>query len=132
VSKKLLTAENGRPDTILKLEFGHSVDELALAAPSQGSLTSGKNLTNGEVNLGQPVTFDRLEFTMDNPGYRRGQGRDFQLQARLADGSWQMVHHGKIFGSIYSKQFDPLTAQFVRLDVGGVAVPQFDLFPPSK
>jgi hypothetical protein len=132
ISKKFLTAEGERPDTILKLEFDQSVEELALAAPSRGSLTAGEKLANGEIDLGQPVTFDRLEFTMDNPGHRRGQGRDFQLQARLADRSWQTVHRGKIFGSIYSKQFDQVTAQFVRLDVGGVAVPRFDLFPPGN
>jgi len=132
VSRKFLTTEDERPDTILKLEFDQSVEDLALAAPSQGSLTAGRKPTNGEIDLGRPVKFDRLQFTRDNPGYRRGQGRDFHLQAKASDGTWQTIHQGKIFGSIYSKQFDPVTAQFVRLDAGGVAVPQFDLFPLGK
>ena len=42
VSSKYLTAENEKPDTILKLEYDRSVEEFALAAPSQGSLTAGK------------------------------------------------------------------------------------------
>ena len=42
VSSKYLTAEDEKPDAILKLEYDRSVEELALAAPSQGSFTAGK------------------------------------------------------------------------------------------
>jgi len=132
VSKRLLTAKSEKPDTILRLEFDRSLEELALAAPSQDSLTAGKPRTNGELDLGQTTTFGRLEFTIDNPGHRRGEGRDFQLQARQADGSWRAVHQGRVFGSIYSKAFEPVAAQFVRLDLGGATIRQFDLFPPGK
>lgn len=127
VSKRFLTAENEKPVSILKLEFDRSVEEFALAAPSRGSLTAGKRLLNGEVDLGNMVQFSRLEFIIDNPGHRRGQAKNFELQVKHPDGSWQTVHSGQVFGSIYSKQFDPMTAQFVRLTINAT-IRQLDLF----
>ncbi len=129
VSKKYLTGQNEKPDTIIKLEFDRSVEEFALAAPSQGSLTVGRNLTNGEIDLGAAATFDRIEFTIDNPDHRRGQGKRFELQVQQADGSWHTVHEGAIFGNIYSKKFEPNIGQKVRLNITGTpAIHQFDLF----
>ena len=128
ISKNFLTTEHEKPDTILKLEFEQPVEAFALAAPSQGSLTVGRNITNGEMDLGKPVIFDRLEFTVTTADHRRGQGRSFQLQARQADGSWRTVHEGRVFGSIYSKRFTPVAAQFVRLSLSAATVRQFDLF----
>jgi hypothetical protein len=84
------------------------------------------------MDLGRAVTFDRVEITIDNPNHRRGESRSFQLQARQADGSWRTVHQGRVFGTICGKRFDAVTAQVVRLELGGVPVRQFDLFPPGK
>jgi hypothetical protein len=81
-----------------------------------------------EVDLGGVQEFSRLEFTIENPGYRRGQGRQFELQTRQADGTWQTVHTAKVFGAIYSKTFPAVKAQFVRLKLAAPAVRQFDLF----
>jgi hypothetical protein len=74
------------------------------------------------------VTFDRVEFTIENPGYRYGQGKPFDLEIRQADGSWRTVHRGRVFGSIYSKRIDPVTAQHVRLKIDASVVSQLDLF----
>jgi len=128
VSSKYLTGKDEKPDTILKLEFDRPVEEFALAAPSQGSLTAGKPRSGPEVDLGRPTTFDRLEFTIDNPGYRRGQGRAFELQVKQDDGSWRTVHRGQVFGSIYSQRFDPVTGRQVRLHINLPGLRQFDLF----
>ena len=76
------------------------------------------------------MTFDRLEFTIENPNHRRGQSKPFELQVRQPDGQWKTVHHGRVFGSIYSKRFPPASAQFARLVVDA-PVRQFDLFPPA-
>ncbi len=111
--------------TILKLEYDRPVEPFALAAPSERSLTAGRS--NTSVDLGQMRTFDRLEFTIDNPGHRRGQGKAFNLEVCQDDGSWRSVHAGQVFGSIYAKRFDPVTAQHVRLSISA-AVRQFDLF----
>jgi len=136
VAQKFLTAENEQPVSILKLEFDRSVEEFAKAAPSAGSLTAGKAIVNvapeiREVDLGRVQEFSRLEFTIENPGYRRGQGRQFALQTRQSDGTWQTVHTGKVFGAIYSKTFPTVKAQIVRLKLDAPAVRQFDLFPKT-
>ena len=91
-------------------------------------LTAGKRATNGQIDLGQEMTFDRLEFTIENPGHRRGQGIAFELQAQQPDGAWRTLHRGQVFGSIYSKRFEPVTARFVRLNVEVPVREQFDLF----
>lgn len=136
IAKKFLTAENEQPDTILKLEFDRSVEDIAKAAPSASSLTKDKAIVNDEigfheVDLDRVQEFSRLEFAIENPGYRRGQGKQFELQTRQAYGTWQTVHSGKVFGAIYSKTFPQTKAQFVRLKLDATVVQQFDLFPKS-
>ena len=132
VGRKFLTGEKESPVAILKLEYDQPLEAFALAAPSAGSLTAGHLSSPTEADLGQPQTFDRLEFTIDNPGYRRGQGKPFELQARQPDGSWKTIHQGKVFGTIYGKRFMPVTASAVRLKINATAIRQFDLFPPGK
>lgn len=121
-----LTSTRQLSDTIRKLEYDQPVEPFALAAPSQGSLTAGKAGTT--MDLGKPTAIGRLEFTIENPGHRRGQGKPFELQARQDDGSWRTIHAGQVFGMIYAKRFAPVTAQHVRLNVGAPVL-QFDLFP---
>lgn len=133
VAKKWLTAENEKPDAILKLEFDRSVENFARAEPSTGSLTKGRTIASDkpgvfDADLGTVQKFSRLEFLIENPGYRRGQGRKFELQARQTDGTWRTVHQGQVFGTIYSKTFSPVSAQMVRLKIDAPAVRQFDLF----
>ena len=116
-------------DSILKVEYDQPLEPIALAAFSAGSLTSGKPGTT--LDLGQPATFDRLEFTIDNLSHRRGQSKPFELQVRQADVQWHTVHKGRVFGSIYSKRFTPVTAQNVRLVINA-PVRQFDLFSQGR
>jgi len=134
LAQKWLTDVNERPDAILKLEYDRSVEEFALAAPSMDSLTKGKTIEHDaggcfEVDLERVQEFSRLEFTIENPGYRRGQGKKFELQAKQTDGTWRTVHTGRLFGTIYSKAISPVSAQAVRLQVEAPAVRQLDLFP---
>ncbi|MEI7728287.1 MAG: DUF5703 domain-containing protein [Verrucomicrobiota bacterium] len=119
ISSKRLSA------SILKVQYDQSLEPLVLAASSTGSLTAGK--TGTTLDFGKPMTFDRIEFTIENPGYRRGQSKAFELQTLQADGQWKPVHKAMVFGSIYSKQFAPVSAQAVRL-VMDAPVRQFDLF----
>ncbi len=128
VSSKLLTGKTEKPVAILKLTYDQPLEALARAAPAQGSLTAGRSATNGEVDLGQPQTFERVEFTIDNPGHRRGQARAFTLEVAQADGAWKPVHRGAVFGSIYGKRIAPVQAQRVRLKIDA-PIRQFDLFP---
>jgi len=116
-------------DTILKVEYDRPIEPLARASASAGSLTLGKSGT--EVDFGRRMTFDRLEFTIENPGYQRGQAKAFELQAQQTDGSWRTVHQGQVFGTIYAKEFAQVTVQRVRLKVSAKVI-QFDLFHRRK
>lgn len=112
-------------DTLLKLEYDQPLEPIARATVSAGSLTLGKSGTT--LDLDDTKSFDRLEFTIENPGYLRGQAKAFQLEARQPDGTWKAVHKGKIYGMIYSKHFPPVSARHVRLVIDA-PVTQFDLF----
>ena len=85
-----------------------------------------------EVDLGEPKMFDRLEIHLENPSHRRGQAVGFKVKFRQADNSWATCCQGAVFGSIYGKRINPVTARFVRLTIAAPGVRQFDLFPPSE
>ena len=116
-------------DSITKIEFDQALEPIVRAGMSAGSLTLGKS--GPTVDLGEPKSFDRLEFTIDNPNYQRGQAKPFTLEAQQADGTWKPVHKGKVYGSIYSKRFAPTTACNVRLVIDS-PVTQFDLFSSTE
>jgi len=133
LAQKWLTATNEKPDAILKLEFDRSVETVAQAAPSRGSLTEGQAIANDQpgifkVNLGRAQRFSRLEFTIENPGHRAGRGIKFELQILRPDGTWSTIQSGQIFGLIYSKTFPEAFAEKVRLKIDAPILRQFDLF----
>ncbi|MBI5832287.1 MAG: hypothetical protein HZB16_08270 [Armatimonadetes bacterium] len=131
VSRRLLTRPGDGPATIWRLDYDRPLAPLALAAPSTGSLTGGRRAANDEVDLGGTVTFDRLEVTLDIADHRRGQSQPIALQVRQTDGQWRTVHQARVFGNIYSKRFDPVTARYVRL-TSEARAQQFDLFAPGQ
>jgi alpha-L-fucosidase 2 len=130
----------GTPDplnTIVRLEFDNSVEEIAYALPSTGSFTLGheRKLTTdfdgrtvAEVNLDGGKTISRFEFTIDNPGYLRGQGKSFELQAKQADGTWKTAYTGSVYGTICGKQIEPLKTESIRLIIKSKKIKQFDVF----
>ncbi len=148
-------------DTVVRLDFDDSVEPAALAAHYKGSLTTGGKVTassfmpgfepgnatdanpktawkpNGggwiEIDLGRPVTFDRMELEFDDPAHVRGQFKAFQVEYKQPDGTYKAWQNGLIYGEIYSRRFEPVTAQIVRLSINSAApVRQFDLFGPGK
>jgi hypothetical protein len=133
----LLTGTPDLLNTIVKLEFDRSVEEIAYSLPSKGSLTLGlertlttdsEGRTISEVILGSEKTINRFEFTIDNPGYLRGQGKTFEIQAKLADGTWMTAYKGSVYGTICGKQFDPVNAKAVRLVIQASEIQQLDVF----
>ena len=80
------------------------------------------------VDLGRVQKISRVEMVVDNPGYRRGQGRKFTLEIKNADGVWQTIHQGEVFGLIYAKTFPAVRAQMVRLQLDVPDVRRWDLF----
>lgn len=138
----VLTGEHDPLDTIVQLEFDGTIDPVARSLPSQGSLTLGRafrlshDAADGrlisEVSLGAVKAVNRFEFTIANPGHRRGQWKAFEVQAELADGGWKTFHEGKVFGSICGRRIAPFTTQRVRLLVDAPAITQFDVFEAAK
>lgn len=133
----LLTGTPDPLNTIIKLEFDASVEEIAFELPSKGSLTLGRERklttdfegrTIAEVKLDGEKTISRFEFTIDNPGYLRGQGKAFELQAKQADGTWKTAYKGSVYGIICSKQFDPVKTEAVRLVIQAKEIQQLDVF----
>lgn len=130
----------GIPDslnTIVKLEFDESVEDIAFALPSKGSYTAGKERkiqtgADGSITataeLGNTESVSRFEFTIDNPGYRRGHGRPFELQARDAGGQWKTVYRGYVYGTVCSKTFAPVSTDAVRLTVNAKELKQMDIY----
>ncbi len=116
-------------DTLVKVEYDQPLEAIVRAGASAGSLTAGKSGTT--IDLGAVKTFDRLEFTIDNPNYLRGQAKSFRLEVLQADGQWHVAHQGNIYGMIYSKRFPPTSGSQVRLVVDA-PVTQFDLFAQEK
>ncbi|MEI7423801.1 MAG: DUF5703 domain-containing protein, partial [Prolixibacteraceae bacterium] len=111
----------GTPDslnTIIELDFDQSVEKIAYALPSKGSLTKGQEqkisfTPDGRqtiaVNLNEDKTISRFEITIDNPNHLRGQGNPFELQVIQPDNTWKTVYKGSVYGTICGKSIDPIT-----------------------
>ena len=133
----LLTGTPDTLNTIVKLEFDRSVEEIALALPSKGSFTLGlakntwkdaRGKTNVEVKFDSPKQINRFEFSIDNPGYLRGKGLSFDLQVQQTNGSWKTIYQGKVFGTICGKQIEKVEVTAVRLVIEAKEIKQFDVF----
>jgi len=134
----LLTGTPDTLNTIVKLEFDNSIEDIAMGLPSAGSFTAGRERTikfyNGyditaEVDLGVKRILHRFEFTISNPGYLRMHGRPYEIQVQENDGTWQTAHKGNIYGIICGKEFEqPVNAKAVRLIVRAPEIKQFDVF----
>ena len=132
-------------DTIIKLELSGPASEIIpVSLPSaslayrkkvQASNVFQKNLNYGpdkaadddpatrwatdsgikqawlEVDLGKPMAFNRVKIS---EAYDRV--RKFELQYKN-EGQWKTFAHGTIIGSEYVKDFGPVTAKEVRLNI---------------
>jgi len=116
-------------DTLVKIEYDQPLETLVRAGVSAGSLVAGKSGTT--IDLGEAKTFDRIEFTIDHPGYLRGQAKSFRLEVLQPDGQWHVAHQGSVYGIICAKRFAATTASQVRLVIDA-PVTQFDLFSVGK
>jgi hypothetical protein len=116
-------------DTLVKIEYDQPLEAIVRAGVSAGSLAVSKSGTT--IDLGGAKSFDRVEFTIENPNYLRGQAKPFRLEVLQADGQWHVVQQGKLYGMIYAKRFPPIIASQARLVIDA-PVTQFDVFPPGK
>ncbi len=67
-------------------------DVVPVKVSNNGKAAEISEVVASDFATGQPQTIDRLEFTIDHPGHRRGAGRKFGLQTPLPDGFWKTVH----------------------------------------
>jgi alpha-L-fucosidase len=83
-----------------------------------------------EVDLGQPVTFDRVAISEAFDRVRR-----FELQHKTGS-AWTTFFQGTRLGEVYAARFDPVTAQHVRLNIldatEGPTLWEFQLLAPQK
>ena len=84
-----------------------------------------------EVDLGAPTTFNRV--LIDEALEKRVQA--FTLEYKEGD-SWQTLLQGTTIGPIWTRTFEPVTAQYVRLNISeateGPTIWQFHLYPPKE
>ena len=83
-----------------------------------------------EVDLGEPVTFDRAGISEPYDRVRK-----FELQAKRGD-RWETFHQGTTIGEYRGVEFAPVTASQVRLNLlettDGPSIWEFQLFAPKK
>ncbi len=83
-----------------------------------------------EVDLGKPTAFNRVKIS---EAYDRV--KEFELQYRNSN-RWKTFVSGTKIGLDYSKQFEPVTARYVRLNIlkatEGPTIWEFQLFAPKK
>ena len=104
---KKATASN----TFMRMaEFGPS-KALDDDAGTRWATDSGTKQAWIEVDLGKPVTFNQVAI---NEAYDRA--RKFELQCKEGD-AWKTFLEGTRIGEEYSKGFNPVTAQVVRLNI---------------
>lgn len=124
-----MVKETKLSDTLIKIEYDRPLEAIVRGGASAGSLAVNRSDTT--IDLGGAKTFDRIEFTIDNPNYLRGQAKSFRLEILQADDQWHVAHQGVLYGMIYSKRFTPTTASRARLVIDA-PVTQFDVFPPES
>jgi alpha-L-fucosidase len=151
-------------DTIVKLELDGPAGEIAPIGVVSASLTSGakakaSNVFQGnraygpdkavdsdsgtrwatdsgtkqawlELDLGKPVTFGRVAISEEFDRVRR-----FELQAKDGD-TWKTILQGTRIGEQYAQDFQPVTAQYVRLNIleatDGPTICELGLLAPGK
>jgi hypothetical protein len=86
-----------------------------------------------ELDLGKPTAFSRVLIDeCDEWGKRI---RKFELQYKDGE-AWKTFHQGTTIGPGWTAKFEPVTAQYVRLNIlkasEGPTIWEFKLFAPKK
>lgn len=87
-----------------------------------------------EVDLGKDIAFNRvLIHEANSPWFQYIE--KFELQYKT-DGGWKNILQGEKIGPDYCKQFDPVTARFIRLNItqakDAPSIWEFQLFAPRN
>ncbi len=130
-SASLAYGQKARASNVFQKNSGYGPDKAVDDDPvTRWATDSGTKQAWLEVDLGKAVTFDRVKISEEF-----GRVQAFELQYR--DGAtWKTFAKGTKIGSEYVKQFEPVTAQRVRLNIldstEGPTIWEFQLLPPGK
>jgi len=130
-SASLAYGRKARASNVFQKNSGYGPDKAVDDDPATRWATdSGTKQAWLEVDLGKAVTFDRVKISEDFDRVR-----EFELQYR--DGTaWRAFAKGTKIGSDCIRQFEPVTAQRVRLNIldstDGPTLWEFQLLPPGK
>ena len=130
-SASLAYGQKARASNVFQKSAGYGPDKAVDDDPATRWATdSGTKQAWLEVDLGKAMTFDRVKISED---FDRVQ--EFELQYK--DGTtWKTFARGTKIGADYTKQFEPVTARQVRLNIldsaGGPTIWEFQLIAPEK
>ena len=130
-SASLTSGRKARASNVYQNDAGHAADKAVdddLA--TRWATDYGTKQAWLEVDLGKPMTFSRVKIS---EAYDRV--RQFELQSKDGD-QWQTFARGTTIGDEYVKEFQPVTARIVRLNIleatEGPTIWEFQLFEPKK
>lgn len=136
-----LSGKTHSDHTIVKLIFEDSIEPVVYEQIQENTLFKQSELRKSilpdqrtvlEKIFPKSVSFDRFEFSIDNPQHLRGVGKPYQVEILTAEGSWEKVYEGKIFGLICGKRISPVMAKGVRLVVSADKVMDFNVYQLGK
>ncbi len=127
LSNSLTAGKNARASNVFQKNSSYNASKAVDDDPaSRWATDSGTQKAWLEVDLGSPATFDRVKIDEE---YDRVQ--EFELQYREG-GRWKTFVRGIKLGHGYSKQFEPIKARYVRLNIlnatDGPTICEFQLF----
>ncbi len=129
-SASLAFAKKVKASNVFQNTAAHSPDKALDDDPATRWATDyGVKQAWLEVDLGKPVTFNRVKIS---EAYERVRG--FELQYRNTD-QWRTFAAGTKIGPEYTKQCEPITARYVRLNIldaaEGPTIWEFQLLAPK-
>jgi len=131
LSNSLTVGKKARASNVFQKNSAYNASKAVDDDPAtRWAADSGTQRAWLEVDIGKPVLFNRVTI---NEEYNRVQ--EFELQYR--DGTrWKNFAKGTKLGHDYSKQFEPVNARYVRLNIlkatDGPSICEFQLFEPKK
>lgn len=131
LSSSLTAEKRARASNVFQKNAAYNASKAVDDDPATRWATdSGTQKAWLEVDVGKPAIFNRVKIDEE---YDRVQ--EFELQYREGN-RWKIIAQGTKLGHDYSKQFEPVRARYVRLNIlkatDGPTICEFQLFAPKK
>ncbi len=130
-SASLASGKKATASNVFQNSSAHGPDKAVDDDPgTRWATDSGVKQAWLEVDLGKPVTFNRVAISEEY-----GRVRRFELQYKDGE-TWKTFLLGARIGRDYSQTFEPKTAQYVRLNIldatDGPTIWEFHLLAPKR